>query len=103
MVDCEASPHPVCDGECPPDEVCEPIPGANVVLEGTLRGTTTDADGYYLILLVDPGLYVMTVLMFPALHLIAVIEERELHERFGDAYAEYCAAVPRLIPRSLWA
>ena len=45
------------------------------------------------------GLYVITAVSFPALHLIAVIEERELHERFGAAYAEYAAAVPRLIPR----
>lgn len=45
------------------------------------------------------GLYVMAALMFPALHVIAVLEERELHDRFGEAYAEYCAAVPRLIPR----
>lgn len=45
------------------------------------------------------GLYVMAALMFPALHGVAVLEEREMHDRFGDEYAEYCAAVPRLIPR----
>ena len=27
-----------------------PLPGANVVIEGTRRGATTDAEGYYLIL-----------------------------------------------------
>ena len=38
----------------------EALPGANVVLEGTKRGATTDVNGYYLILLVDPGSYTMT-------------------------------------------
>lgn len=33
----------------------EPLPGANVVIKGTTRGTTTDADGYYAIINVAPG------------------------------------------------
>ena len=37
----------------------EPMPGANVVLEGTQRGATTDANGFYIILLVDPEVYTM--------------------------------------------
>ena len=37
----------------------EALPGANVVLEGTKRGATTDVNGYYIILLVDPGSYAM--------------------------------------------
>jgi hypothetical protein len=41
----------------------EPLPGANVVLEGTRRGATTDANGYYVILLVDPGTYTITASM----------------------------------------
>jgi hypothetical protein len=41
----------------------EPLPGANVVLDGTQRGATTDANGYYIILLVDPGTYSMTASM----------------------------------------
>jgi len=45
------------------------------------------------------GLYLMAILLFPALHLVAVIEERELRHRFGDAWVAYSAAVPRLIPR----
>lgn len=45
------------------------------------------------------GIWVMTALLFPALHLITVIEERELHRRFGPEYAAYAAAVPRLLPR----
>jgi protein-S-isoprenylcysteine O-methyltransferase Ste14 len=45
------------------------------------------------------GIYVMTAALFPALHVIAIIEERELRQRFGADYAAYAAAVPRLIPR----
>ena len=40
-----------------------PLPGANVVIEGTQRGATTDAEGYYLILAVDPGLVRVTASM----------------------------------------
>ena len=46
------------------------------------------------------GLYVMTALSIAALLLIVVLEERELGERFGQAYADYSARVPRFIPRS---
>jgi hypothetical protein len=37
------------------DDAGNPLPGANVVVEGTQRGATTDADGYFAILGVDPG------------------------------------------------
>ncbi len=37
------------------DDSGNPLPGANVVVEGTQRGATTDAEGYYAILGVDPG------------------------------------------------
>jgi len=45
------------------------------------------------------GLYVLAALSFPALHLVASLEERELRDRFGDEYDAYSATVPRLIPR----
>jgi outer membrane receptor protein involved in Fe transport len=35
----------------------EPLPGANVVIEGTTMGAATDHNGYYLILRVPPGRY----------------------------------------------
>ena len=35
----------------------EPLPGVNVVIEGTTQGATTDADGYYAMLNVRPGAY----------------------------------------------
>jgi hypothetical protein len=41
----------------------EPLPGANVLIEGTRRGATTDVNGYYTILLVDPGTYTMAASM----------------------------------------
>ena len=41
----------------------ESLPGANVTLEGTRKGATTDAEGRYLILAVDPGMYTLTATM----------------------------------------
>ena len=38
----------------------EVVPGANVVIDGTQRGAVTDTDGFFIILLVDPGTYSMT-------------------------------------------
>jgi outer membrane receptor protein involved in Fe transport len=35
----------------------EPLPGVNVVIEGTTQGTATQPDGYYQILNVNPGTY----------------------------------------------
>lgn len=43
--------------------------------------------------------YVVTLLTLPGLYGIAVLEERELNERFGSAYAEYSERVPRFFPR----
>ena len=44
-------------------------------------------------------LYVWAALSLPLLYVIVVLEERELHQRFGLAYAEYCRRVPRFLPR----
>lgn len=38
----------------------QPLPGVNVVLEGTTMGAATDTDGRYYILLVPPGTYTVT-------------------------------------------
>jgi len=35
----------------------EPLPGVNVLVEGTDRGAAADADGYYYIIRLDPGFY----------------------------------------------
>jgi protein-S-isoprenylcysteine O-methyltransferase Ste14 len=45
------------------------------------------------------GPYVLAGLTFPLLHLVVLLEERELGDRFGDAYREYCQRVPRYIPQ----
>ena len=37
--------------------------------------------------------------MVPILHLVVLLEERELLERFGDAYRDYAGRVPRYVPR----
>ena len=41
-------------------ETGEPLIGVNVVIEGTVQGSSTDADGYYVILNVRPGEYALT-------------------------------------------
>lgn len=45
------------------------------------------------------GVYVVAILTVPSLYLVAVLEERELLERFGDEYARYRERVPRFVPR----
>lgn len=45
------------------------------------------------------GLYVISAVSIALLLVIVVIEERELRQRFGPAYDEYAARVPRFIPR----
>ena len=45
------------------------------------------------------GLYILVLLLLPVGHLTMLLEERELAERFGDAYRQYQRSVPRLIPR----
>jgi protein-S-isoprenylcysteine O-methyltransferase Ste14 len=45
------------------------------------------------------GLYVITALCVAAIYLVVLVEERELRERYGQAYADYSARVPRFVPR----
>jgi protein-S-isoprenylcysteine O-methyltransferase Ste14 len=45
------------------------------------------------------GSWILAALTFPALHVVVLFEERELAERFGPAWAEYRAKVPRWLPR----
>lgn len=43
--------------------------------------------------------YIVLALWFVGIPFIAVIEERELRNRFGTPYEEYCRRVPRFLPR----
>jgi protein-S-isoprenylcysteine O-methyltransferase Ste14 len=45
------------------------------------------------------ALYAVLALWVPGVWLIAVLEERELRERFGAEYDAYCRRVPRFLPR----
>jgi len=45
------------------------------------------------------GLYVVALAALPTLFVIAVLEERELIDRFGEEYRAYQREVPRFIPR----
>jgi protein-S-isoprenylcysteine O-methyltransferase Ste14 len=44
------------------------------------------------------GIYVLFVGAIPVLYLVTVLEERELINRFGDAYRRYQREVPRMLP-----
>lgn len=45
------------------------------------------------------GLYLIAAWFIGAIYLVILLEERELRERFGKDYEEYCRRVPRFIPR----
>ncbi len=46
------------------------------------------------------GAVVVAVVTIPALHAIVLLEERELMDRFGEAYERYRREVPRYVPRA---
>jgi len=43
--------------------------------------------------------YIVVVLCLPLIYFVVRLEERELRERFGTAYEEYCRRVPRFVPK----
>ena len=45
------------------------------------------------------GTGILYVLTFPAAHAVVLLEERELRDRFGCEFDEYCRRVPRYLPR----
>ena len=48
------------------------------------------------------AMYLAFLLMLPIMHVVVLLEEKELKKRFGSAYEEYCRHVPRYIPRVTW-
>jgi len=45
------------------------------------------------------AVYVVGLAYIPLIYLVVILEERELRIRFGTKYVDYCARVPRFIPR----
>jgi len=45
------------------------------------------------------GCWILAILTIPVIHVVVILEERELTDRFGDAYREYATRVPRYFPR----
>jgi protein-S-isoprenylcysteine O-methyltransferase Ste14 len=46
------------------------------------------------------GTWALLLLVLPATHLLVLMEEQELRERFGEEYEAYCRRVPRWVPRT---
>jgi len=42
--------------------------------------------------------YILFLVYIPTIYFVVLIEERELRQRFGKAYDDYCRTVPRFIP-----
>lgn len=55
--------------------------------------------GGYVLIANHFATWVAGAISLPVIYLIVLLEERELRERFGSAYADYCRAVPRFVPR----
>jgi len=45
------------------------------------------------------AVYLLLGAYIPIIHLVVILEERELKSRFGVAYKQYCEEVPRFVPR----
>jgi len=43
--------------------------------------------------------YIVLAAYMPLIYIVVLLEERELRDRFGKAYEEYCSRVPRFFPK----
>lgn len=55
----------------------------------------------YALMINYTSLYYVAIAALPAIALIVALEERELSDRFGQAYLEYKQRVPAFLPRNL--
>jgi protein-S-isoprenylcysteine O-methyltransferase Ste14 len=46
-----------------------------------------------------PAVYASLLIWVAGIYAVALLEERELRDRFGDEYRAYCRRVPRFIPK----
>ena len=87
-------------------EIDPDAPGPGLLTDGIYARTRNPRYLTFMIGLVGFALmtnylavWVLALLAWPAIRLIVHWEERELRERFGEAYVEYCRRVPRFLPR----
>ncbi|NNM32646.1 MAG: isoprenylcysteine carboxylmethyltransferase family protein [Gemmatimonadetes bacterium] len=55
----------------------------------------------YALMINYTSLYYVAIAALPAIALVVALEERELSDRFGQAYLEYKQRVPAFLPRNL--
>ena len=55
----------------------------------------------YALMINYTGLYYLTAAALPGIAIIVALEEKELVGRFGDAYLDYRARVPAILPRNV--
>ena len=46
------------------------------------------------------GPWIVAIANIPMIHMVVLLEERELRGRFGNAYADYAERVPRYVPKT---
>ena len=45
------------------------------------------------------AVYLIVALWVPGIYIIVLLEEKELHDHFGETYQAYCRQVPRFLPK----
>ncbi|MFC1522494.1 methyltransferase family protein, partial [Elusimicrobiota bacterium] len=47
------------------------------------------------------AIYILFLVYIPVIYIVVLMEEKELRQRFGKDYEEYCKRVPRFLPKIL--